>query len=545
MLISGLALAFGLRGDYPVRVENDENFYLAQSIDMVNYGLPEPEISCNPASTIIYPLVLYFSLAEHICYPNTEVFPSPYTLLQEHPFLCVLVPRLLTAAVTIATIPFLFLLCRNLYSTRAAVCATFLFALHPMVIQLGQIVRSDNIALFFEVLTLYFGFRLLASENRLNRIGTGLSLGLAIASRYFMLALLPFVFLIDLILFRRKKRSAKQILQALSTSALGILVFLATTPFFVLDFKHYMNDLHLEQITPCLGADNLSPIGNALFYIRETFPYYFSEPLLWLIGVGAVASLLRCDLRHILLFFLLALFFAGTCANGRHWPRWMLPLVPILVMFIGYAIDSLTRSLALPFNLAISRLKIASKLRLRQLKPLLGNVIALLSVVFLSMPYASALVSFDLAKNTYATDVQMYYWIKNNLPKKTPICMVGIWEVPDRDDYKILNYMWGPEYFDTVNKGVFYTVPEICAQGYHLFIVREVQVWNCRMEPERYRRELSFFNYLEKHARRLKNIDRVELKSYPGGPTAYTRGSAIYIYEMPDALPTQSGSVKK
>jgi hypothetical protein len=212
-------------------------------------------------------------------------------------------------------------------------------------VHLGRVVRSDSGAVFFGLLALWLCLRLLDEPRTRWCVLAGLGVGLAVSSRYFMVALVPALVAAAVLPHRRALRPAIRSAGIALASAVG--GFALSTPYFFLDWHAAFDSLQREN---ALGRDaahlGLSRLGNLRWYLGTAIPEALTWPLVVLAAAGVVLILWRHRPRQLLLVTFCAIFLAGICASKAHWNRWVIQMVPVLVLFAAAAADTITRRLA-------------------------------------------------------------------------------------------------------------------------------------------------------------------------------------------------------
>jgi len=93
----------------------------------------------------------------------------------------------------------------QLYGKRAGVFAVFLYSFSPLILANAGVALTDFVVTAFIFLTIYFFWRFLQSPNKRFVILTGISLGLALASKATANYLYPIMILLFFIAWRRKQ----------------------------------------------------------------------------------------------------------------------------------------------------------------------------------------------------------------------------------------------------------------------------------------------------------------------------------------------------
>src|SRR5204862_5514537 len=104
-----------------------------------------------------------------------------------------------------------------------------------------RMVRTDSAAVFFGLLSLWLCLRLFDEPRIRSCVLAGLSVGLAVSSRYFMVALVPVLIAASVVPYRQTPgRALRSAGVAVASVAAG---FAATTPYFFLDWHTALDSL--------------------------------------------------------------------------------------------------------------------------------------------------------------------------------------------------------------------------------------------------------------------------------------------------------------
>jgi hypothetical protein len=257
--------------------------------------------------------------------------------------------RALTILYGLCSLPLLFAVGRRAFSTRVALAGTCLAALCPIAMTHAQLVRTDSAALAFGLLALWLCLRLEERPSLTLQLAAGAAIGLAIASRYFMLALLPVLFAIDLWHLRRAGAGTERGV-SLRRAAAGLLAVVAAfalvTPYFFLDLGTALVSLRIEARASHPGADGLSPWGNLLYYLGYVTPRQLSGPVAALAGLGLVRAITWGSAGSRLVAGFVMVFLLGTSASPLHWARWMIQVLPLAALLAMAAAEATVAWLA-------------------------------------------------------------------------------------------------------------------------------------------------------------------------------------------------------
>ena len=165
-----------------------------------------------------------------------------------------------------------------------------------------------------------------------------------------MVALVPVLVAAAVLPHRRALRPALRSAGIALAAAVG--GFALSTPYFFLDWHTALDSLRAENTGPvrALGHSGLSQLGKLRWYLGTAIPETLTWPLVALAAAGIVVVVRRRRARQLLLVAFCAVFLAGICASTARWIRWVIPIVPVLVLFAAGTVDTITHRLATPIT---------------------------------------------------------------------------------------------------------------------------------------------------------------------------------------------------
>lgn len=356
LLAAFLLHAAGLQRTLPLLPEVDEGIFVEAGIRVAATGNLDPGFYGNPGSTLIYPLAAGYRLWHAWTRHGTLLHADP--LLMEHfqraygeyYFL----GRLLAVGYSMAAVALVALLGRRAWgSWRVGLAAGWLVAINGITVYHAKMVRTDSAGMFFGLLAAWLALRLLegsAPDNQPSlgrQVAAGAAVGLAAASRYFAGAAGLLLVVINLGWMRRVPGAWKAALAGLAAIPVA---FLIANPAMLPNATEVIADLRVEARATHLGADGLSPLGNLAWYLTRGL----WEAVGILAGV-AVAGLAATWLQQrqgedrrgawlLLLYF--AAFVALISLSALHWARWLIPVLPVVLLFAAAGLDAFARAAA-------------------------------------------------------------------------------------------------------------------------------------------------------------------------------------------------------
>jgi hypothetical protein len=345
----GIACVLYLGGvwrELPFYYEGDERVLVQLAVRMAVSEDPNPHWFGNPGSTVLYPLALLYRLTD-VAWNGAPLLGPDRPLLERFrsdpgPFY--LAGRSLNVAYALGSLPLLWLIGRRAFSDASALGGVLFAMLCPLTLTHAQMVRTDASGLFFAMLALWACLRVLEDPSARRFIAAGAAIGLAVASRYFLAALLAPLSGASLCVLRRAQRQGRlvsAVLSVLAGFAAAPAAFAAVSPYFFLDFPEALSSLRGEARTSHPGADGLSPVGNLVFYAGDVIPGQLSLPVAILAGVGLAIAIIRGGAGGRVVALFVSAFLLGIGMSPLHWPRWIIPILPLLAVFAAAELEAL------------------------------------------------------------------------------------------------------------------------------------------------------------------------------------------------------------
>jgi 4-amino-4-deoxy-L-arabinose transferase-like glycosyltransferase len=329
----------------------DEPFWVINILKMLKTADPNPH-------DFIYPSFYYYlnALAYLVYYGVGRLFGVFHNLTD------LAEPALLIGGSGKTTLPALFLIGRSIaialgIGTVAltvdlgrrftgfvlgGVLAGLCVALSPTLAANNRYMIPDGTVAFFTTLTLWGAWRIFERGGTKDYLLAGAALGLAVGTKY---NAAPFALLIMLAPLLRAGWRGLRDWRPYGALALSAAVFLATTPYALLDFRTFLNGAFID-IRHYAGG-HAGNTGNSLAWYLDTF-WRTEGPVLVLAAAGIIWGVGRRAKGVILLgvMTLVYLFFIGLFAV--HAMRTALPLIPLFgLLAAGWAVDLRAEAVAI------------------------------------------------------------------------------------------------------------------------------------------------------------------------------------------------------
>jgi hypothetical protein len=506
LVILSLALhLWGIRKDLPISQDIDEYTFAAASLRVAGTGDLNPYWFGNPGSTVIYPFAavmrLWYRLEEDVPLfqpVEKDLRPLFRRELLDHLYL---LGRYITIAYGVLCVPLIFLLGRRAFNAQVGALGSFLFIISPIAVAHAQIVRTDSAGTFFGLLALWLCLRAFDQPTLRNHALAGIAIGLSISSRYFMVMLLPFLILLDVVLMRRRPAvlpGERLVAAALLGCLVALITFALTSPYVFLDVHDVMVNLRKEARSIHLGADGLTPVGNYLWYITSAIPNAIKPLQTILVGVGIAAVGLKRMVKPLALLAAAAIFLLGISLSPLHWQRWIIQVLPVLALFSAYAIVLVCEWIG----------------RVLKLKPPLIEALVIAGALAVAAQPAYHLVYQNVRQSRPSTRVQARQWIIEHLPEASKIAQ-------DSNGIPLSDTSFENQVFFTLAQDR--ELSDYPREGFQYLVANAYMYNRYYAEPQRYTREISFYETLFRDGELLKRFR----------PTLTQGGPEIRIYRYP------------
>jgi hypothetical protein len=517
VLVSLGAHLWGLTRDLPLP-DVDERYFVTPAAYVAASGDPNPHWFGHPGSTVIYPLAFAFRVRETVFHgaPLTGAAPAVAERFRADPGSFYLLGRLWAMLFSLAVLPLLFVVGRRVFGDLVAFLATAVWAVIPLAVQYGRITRTDSVALFFALLTIWACLRALDRPSRARFAVAGVAAGFGIATRYFLAALAVLLFATWLGA-RKQQRAGRSVVNGryadapvpASTIAISLTAMLATfvltTPYLFIDWHDALTSLTAE--TGRIPFQSHGLLDNLGYYVTQAIPGALSWIGLTAALFGVGLALLRRTPAKTLLLAWVACVLIVISVLPLHWNRWVIPALPILVLFGTSAMVALARAIAA---------------RWQRPAPRRWVFVATAGIAMLAITIgpATALVALDRTQAEQSTRVAARTWIERHIP------------AGDR----IAEEIKGPDLTNTRYPHVeHYALPlagsiaDYARAGYRYLVINARIADRYRAHPREDHPQRAFYDFLREDARRVADFrtERTQggphLELYDIGPTRTPR----------------------
>jgi 4-amino-4-deoxy-L-arabinose transferase-like glycosyltransferase len=245
--------------------------------------------------------------------------------------------RLVSAALGLATVAALYRLGRRSEGAVAGILAAALLAIDLYHVGRSKMIEVDVPLTCFVTLALVFMVRMLTDARARVYALAGLAVGLAASSKYNgALLLVPLV--VAHFLGRREASRASHALLVLAAAVAGV-AFALTSPYVFLDFESFRTALATESQHMRAGHFGMAGGASAGYYLHALGARVVGWPALAAALAGFVYfAFVRRRAWAIVTGSFLVIYFATIATWQMKAARYVLPLVPVLLLFASAAL---------------------------------------------------------------------------------------------------------------------------------------------------------------------------------------------------------------
>jgi hypothetical protein len=321
---------------------------MLKGIELIINGTLNPGWFGHPGSTTIYTvavieaLVAVTSIISGAAADADAFVASAY----RDPTPLVLSVRIFIFLCAIACIVLTYAIGKQLFSRQIGLMAAFFLSINSLNIQQSQIVRTDIHATLFLLLALLCAVRLYRTNNIWAIILGGLSIGFACATKWPVaiggIALLAAAWL------RRRDypESSRPLPIAFALIfAVALAGLFAASPYIFFDYPTVLRNLTGEVRDSHPGSTGFGLIGNLLWYSEQLASRSLGIAGLMTALLGIAAMLWQHRLASWTIGLFGLVFFLAIAWQPLIWERWLIPLLPIIALWIAAGIAAVTEQL--------------------------------------------------------------------------------------------------------------------------------------------------------------------------------------------------------
>lgn len=335
--------------------------------------------------------------------------------------------RLFSAILGVATVLVVYYLGKRMYNHRVGILASLLLIFSPVHNKISHYMVPDGPMVFFLIFSFLFIWLIYLKGETKYYILAGLMAGFGMATKYGGQLLFIPLLLAHLFHGLEKKQSLKEIIFTFKPILSGlffILGFIIGCPYAILDFPTFWRDFNWQArhlyTAGHYGSSTAQPAW--LFYLKYGFRENIGKFSQYLVFLGIVWGIIRLRKREIILLSL-PLFLFFVMSNWKTMAvRYLLPVVPFLVLIGAYALDFSFTQLSSKFSF------------LKKKEVYIWSLI----VIILLYPSILKVVRFNYSLTQKDTRTIAKEWIEQNIPKRKKIALEMYCPPISRRNYKII-----------------------------------------------------------------------------------------------------------
>lgn len=411
LLIAIIIRIWGIGFGLPYEYHPDEAQYVVQAVQMGQRGL-EPTWWNNPP---FYKYVLFCEYGGYYLlgkiagvYQSTSDFGAQFKLDPTYLFL---LGRFTTALLGTFTVLAIYFFGKELLNRNLGFLSAFFLSVCFLHVRDSHFAVNDVPATLLVTLGLYFAVRIYrASQWRWYLLG-GLVTGIGFATKYTSLIVLLPIFIAH-ILSPHFTRTNLQLMRLLGLISATIVSAIIASPYFILRGDKIFQDIYDLLILPGKIGFNgweIDPNGGFLFYLK-TLSWGVGWGLLILLLTGVVLILIQKPRQGIILSTFCLVYFIFMGSQQMYFARFILPIIPCLMVFSAYGLMKLTD-------------------RLKDFLHLPDYVLIGLAILVAVQPLLNSL-RFDWLLTQQDTRTLAKAWIEENIPAGSKIAVDWLYFAP-------------------------------------------------------------------------------------------------------------------
>lgn len=449
-----IGLNFGL----PFAYHDDEPI-------IVNYALSYGTGDFSPRTFNIPPLLSYLLYFEYGIFYLIGLLLGIFSNINDFGYLFLNNPTAfyLIGRFTYGVLPgtlsvfFLYLLGKKVFNKQVGLIAAFFLAVNFLHVRDSHYIYFDIPLTMFLIILFAKSADLIRTNALSDYVWMGILTGIVTAIKYFGLLLAPFltaVLVHNFFVYRDKP------LQTLSRAGTLILVSAATffilNPYVLLQYQRFLRTFTHIPASP----------QDIWFHLKVSLLGSLGLPMLCCSLFGIFAAAVRKNKVSWLLSVFVASYYFIIMLRSQRAERYVMPLVPLLLLFAGYLIHILTEHITQPLGKKA--------------------VLILISCLLVALPSYKIFLT-DRLFLMPDTRTQAYHWIKGNIPSSSAIAMdaVSSWFPRLEKDKKQVRQIYdysrditfeGPKQSLDFKKQLILSNPRYPKKTYFLYYMRESRI---------------------------------------------------------------------
>jgi len=319
-----------------------------------------------------------------------------------------LIGRTATALAGTATVALCYEIGRTLFGRTAGLVSAFFLALAFLHVRDSHYGTTDVPMTFFVMAATLALVRMYRTRAPSDAWLAGVLAGCASATKYNAVLLVLPMMAVEGVHAWTHRGDLKGALRETHVFRWGLgftLLFVGTNPYLFLDYQSALRDLHMLQQSTMAGMTPQELLGRGWWYhLPFSLRYGVGAPLLGAGVCGLAWMAYRAPVPALVLGSFPVAYYLAVGAGYNVFVRYMMPVVPFVCVFAGYAVAELVA-------------------RLPRTVPR-GLAAAALSLLIVA-PSAHSVVRFNTILAAEDSRLVAGRWMHENVPAGSTICMAG------------------------------------------------------------------------------------------------------------------------
>ena len=223
----------------------------------------------------------------------------------------------------------------------AALIAALMITLNPLNIYMSHMAKVDTALTFFVLLLFYFSLRIQENGRVRDMVLAGISAGLAMGTKYDLIALLPPLIATYFYARHHRGKSSGRMLLFL---IMAFLFFFLASPYTMLDLHSFLVDISSESAQQGLSLSTLGWVHSRFVYqvlVQLPFCLSISVYLLFMTGLFRFKTFMNNETFILFLSYPLSYFVFSTFISASIsqiiFSHLYLTIVPFIIILSSYA----------------------------------------------------------------------------------------------------------------------------------------------------------------------------------------------------------------
>lgn len=345
LLLAALLRIGGIGFGLPALNDPDEPLFMLLAFGMLQRASFDPQWFGHPATTTLYCLAAIMAgvAVIGIASGNHASVEAVGQAVHADPSIVMVPARLFIALNGVACV---WLTCRigsQLWGRKAGLLAGFLLAINAVHVTWSQVVRTDVQASLFMLLCIQSSLAIFRHGRLRSHLLAGVFAGLACATKW-PTALVILAPLAASLCRPGRSESAVRRLAALLLAA--VVTLFAISPYLLISGDVALANLAGEARADHPGANGTGLAGNLAWYIAGPLAQSLGRAGVVAAAAAIIAATARSAAFRLTIAPVLAAFLLVISSQNLVWERWLVPLLPMVALGLGWGADRVTTAIA-------------------------------------------------------------------------------------------------------------------------------------------------------------------------------------------------------